>query len=111
MIFLLYWQLLRKKQDWVARLYFIKNMEPGQVKQSLVPKVTNLKKESVMTDYSELVIFFLMIPVAIQIILPLLMLIGFGMIRVVRTMFGGKKVVRGVKKGFDISEDLQLSRS
>lgn len=64
-----------------------------------------------MTDYSQLVIFFLMIPVTIQIILPLLMLIGFGLIRAMRTMFGGKKVAGVVKKSFSISEDLQLSRS
>lgn len=81
------------------------------MKQSLVSKVTNLKMEGVMTNYSELVVFILMIPVAIQIILPLLMLIGFGLIRVVRTMFGGEKVVSGVKVDVGSQEDLQLSRS
>jgi len=64
-----------------------------------------------MTDYSEIVIFFLMLPVAIQIILPLLMLIGFGLIKAVRIIFGGKKIVSNVKKNVEISEDLQLSRS
>ncbi len=64
-----------------------------------------------MTDYSELVIFFLMLPVAIQIILPLLMLIGFGLIKAVRIIFGGKEILSNVKKNVEISEDLQLSRS
>jgi hypothetical protein len=81
------------------------------VKQLLVPKVTNLKMEGVMTDYSELVIFFLMIPVAIQIIIPLLMLIGYGMMRAVRIMFGVQKTVRDSKVDESISGDLQLSRS
>lgn len=63
-----------------------------------------------MTNYSELVIFFLMLPVAIQIILPLLMLIGFGLLRVLRVMFGRKKVVSGVKKNVGFQEDLRLSR-
>jgi hypothetical protein len=67
--------------------------------------------EGVMTDYSELVIFFLMIPVAIQIILPLLMLIGFGMMRAMKTVFGGRKTVRDAKVDEGISGDLQLSRS
>lgn len=83
----------------------------GQVKQSLVPKVTNLNMGDVMTDYSELVIFFLMIPVAIQIILPLLMLIGFGLIRVMKTILGGQKILRGVQDDLGIPEDLQVSRS
>lgn len=81
------------------------------MKQLLVPKVTNLNMEGVMTDYSELVIFFLMIPVAIQIILPLLMLIGFGLIRVVRIMLGGEKGLRVEKVDIGVSGDLQLSRS
>jgi hypothetical protein len=85
-------------------------MEPGQVKQSLVPKVTNLKMEGVMTDYSELVVFILMIPVAIQIILPLLMLIGFGLIKAVKAVFGGEKVVSGVNDDRGIPGDMQLSR-
>lgn len=68
--------------------------------------------EGAMTDYSELVIYFFMIPVAIQIIIPLLMLIGFGLMRAVRTVFGGEKgVYGGVKKGFGITEDLLLNRS
>lgn len=64
-----------------------------------------------MTDYSVLVVLFLMIPVAIQIVLPLLMLIGFGLIRAVRIMFGGGKVVGDLKEDVMISEDWQLSRS
>ena len=64
-----------------------------------------------MTDYSGLVAFFLMIPVAIQIIIPLLLLIGFGLIRAVRAMFGGEKVVDDLKGDDKILEDLQLSRS
>ena len=50
-----------------------------------------------MTDYSELVIFFLFLPVVIQILIPLLILIGFGLLYAVRTVVGLLKVVAGAQ--------------
>ena len=70
-----------------------------------------MNMEGVMTDYSELVILFLMLPAATQIILPLLTLIGFGLIRVVKTVFGEKKFARGVREDIGFQDDLLLSRS
>lgn len=45
-----------------------------------------------MTNYSELVVFFLMIPVFTQIIVPLLMLLGWGGVYVKRAVFGRQKI-------------------
>ena len=50
-----------------------------------------------MTHYPELVVFLLMLPVVIQIIIPLLMLAGFSVVCAVRTVFGWKRIVDGVK--------------
>jgi len=50
-----------------------------------------------MTHYPELVVFLLMLPVVIQIIIPLLMLLGFSLVCAVRTVFGWKRIVDGVK--------------
>lgn len=64
-----------------------------------------------MTDFSEFVIFFLMLPLVIQILIPLLMLVGFGLLCAVKMIFGGEKVVRGVQKYFQIPDKFQLRRS
>ena len=64
-----------------------------------------------MTNYSELVVFFLMLPVFTQIIVPLLMLLGWGVVYVKRTGFGRQKIVDGIKDDAKISEELQFSRS
>lgn len=50
-----------------------------------------------MTDYSELVIFFLFLPVVIQILIPLLMVIGFCLLWAVRAVVGLLKAMAGVK--------------
>lgn len=50
-----------------------------------------------MTDYSEFIVFFLMVPVVIQIIIPLLILLGSGLIWGVRIVFGLQIVAGGVK--------------
>jgi hypothetical protein len=50
-----------------------------------------------MTNYPELVVFLLLLPVVIQIIIPLLMLVGFSLGYAVRTVFGWKRSVGGVK--------------
>ena len=63
-----------------------------------------------MTDYSELVIVFLVLPVLIQIILPLLMLIGFALVRAVSITFGWGEAGGGLKKNEKNGEELTLSR-
>jgi hypothetical protein len=67
--------------------------------------------EDVMSNYSELVVFFLMLPVATQIIVPLLMLLGWGFVCVKRTVSGRQKIMDGLKDHVKISEELQFSRS
>jgi uncharacterized membrane protein len=64
-----------------------------------------------MTNYSEVMAFFLLLPVLTQIIIPLLMLVGFGVLRVVRLVFGAPEMVEGRKNRTAIEEELQLSRS
>lgn len=43
--------------------------------------------EDLMTNNSEIVVFFLMVPVLMQIVLPLLILAGYGIGRMVRVLF------------------------
>lgn len=50
-----------------------------------------------MTDYSVLIVFFLMVPVVIQIIIPLLIFLGFTLVRAVKAVFGIQIVVPGAK--------------
>jgi hypothetical protein len=44
------------------------------------------KMEDRMADYSESIVFFLMIPVLMQIVLPLLMLAGYGVGQLVKVL-------------------------
>ncbi len=55
--------------------------------------------EDVMTNYTELVVFLLMLPVVIQIIIPLLMLAGYSLGYIIKTVFGWKRSAAGVKSG------------
>lgn len=64
-----------------------------------------------MTDFSELMATFLMLPVLIQLILPLLMLVGFGIIRAVRSVAGRQDLTQVVPDKEKITEDLQLDRA
>ena len=63
-----------------------------------------------MTNYSELVVFFFILPVVIQIIFPLLMLIGFGIVSVGKAVFRLKKSPVNKKNGTRIEEELQFSK-
>ena len=45
------------------------------------------KKEDGMANYSEVIVFFLLVPVLMQIILPLVMLAGYGFGRMVNVLF------------------------
>jgi len=67
--------------------------------------------EDVMANYSEIFALFLMLPVVIQIIVPLLMLLGWGFLCLLRTVFGRKKIVDAITHDVDFSEKLQFSRS
>jgi len=62
-----------------------------------------------MTNYSEFMVFFLLLPVLTQIIVPLLMLVGFGLLRMVNLVFGAPEVAEGRKDRTKIEEELQLS--
>lgn len=64
-----------------------------------------------MTDYSNLVLFFLLLPVLVQIIFPLLMLIIYGFVRAVKTLFCHQEVVGVINSHEKAGQDLQLSRS
>ena len=64
-----------------------------------------------MTDFSELMAVFLMLPVFIQIIIPLLMLVGFGIIRAVGSVAGRQELTQVVPDKEKIAEDLQLDRA
>ncbi len=61
-----------------------------------------------MTDFSELMVFFLMLPVLIQIIIPLLMLVGFGLIHAISSVVGRQEATQVVPEKEKIAEDLQL---
>jgi hypothetical protein len=74
-------------------------------------KTTNFDMEGVMTNYSELIVFFLFLPVLTQIIIPLLMLVGFGVVRAMRTVFGSQGVAESRTNGPKLGEELQLGRS
>ena len=65
--------------------------------KSLLDDQKKQEMEDVMTDYSELVIVFLVLPVLMQIILPLLMLTGYCLTRAVSMVLGGEVGV-GFKK-------------
>ncbi len=64
-----------------------------------------------MTDYSVFVVFFMMLPVTIQIIIPLLMLAGFGLVCFVTTVFRKRIITGGLKDGVTLPEGLQVGRS
>jgi hypothetical protein len=54
--------------------------------------------ETVMTGYIELVVILLVLPVFMQIILPLLMLIGYCLVRAVSMLLGGREIGVGLEK-------------
>ena len=83
----------------------------GQVRFLLVQKITNSDMEGVMTDFSELMVLFLMLPVFIQIIIPLLMLVGFGLIRTVGSIIGRQESAQGAPNREKVTEDFQLNRA
>jgi hypothetical protein len=64
--------------------------------------------EGVMTDFSELMATFLMLPVLIQIIIPLLMLVVFGLIRAVGSVAGRQEATQVVPDKEKIAKGLQL---
>ena len=63
-----------------------------------------------MINYSELFVLFLLLPVVMQIIVPFLMLVGWGFVCFIRMVFGRQKIVDAIKDDVDLSEGLQLSR-
>lgn len=63
-----------------------------------------------MINYSELFVLILLVPVVMQIIIPLLMLVGWGGVCFIRLVFWRQKIVDAKKDDVDLSEGLQLSR-
>lgn len=64
--------------------------------------------EDVMTDYSEIVIVFLVLPVLMQIVLPLLMLMGFSLARAVSMVLGRRKDGIGLNNNATVGEQLTV---
>jgi hypothetical protein len=64
--------------------------------------------EGVMADYSILVLFFLLLPILVQIIFPLLMLIVYVIVRVVKMMLCHQEVINSHEQ---VGQAFQLSRS
>lgn len=81
------------------------------MKLSLTSKPTNVDMEGGLTDSSGLMVLFLLLPVVMQKIAPLLMLIGYGLVSVVRIVFGGQKVVTAARGGAGILMESQSNRS
>jgi hypothetical protein len=64
--------------------------------------------EGFMNGYSELVIFFLILPAATQLIIPLLLPIGFILVNAVRTVSGVRKVAGDAMDDLAIPETWQF---
>ncbi len=64
-----------------------------------------------MTTYSEILVFFLFLPVLTQIILPLLMLAGFVVARILGQVFGGLRVPEDLGDCTEAEEKLQVGRT
>ncbi len=75
------------------------------------PKSSKAEKEGVMTDYSTLVVVFLMLPVLVQIFLPLLLLVGHGLIRMIKVVFWGPGEVDRTTILEEVSGDIHPSRT
>jgi hypothetical protein len=67
----------------------------GQAASLLFPKSSKSEKEGAMTDYTTLVVVFLMLPVLMQIFLPLLMLAGYGLIQMIKMVIWRPPAVDG----------------
>ena len=64
--------------------------------------------EGVMADYSILVLFFLLLPILVQIIFPLLILIIYCFVRAAKSLFGHQEVINNYE---NVEQAFQLSRS
>lgn len=63
-----------------------------------------------MTDYSTLVVVFLMLPVLTQIILPLLMLVGHGLVWLIKVVIWRLPAVDGATDLVKEPGEIHLSR-
>ena len=72
------------------------------------PKTTNLDTEGVMaTSY---LVVFLLLPIFLQIIFPLIMLVGWAVFRGSLLLFGERQAVAEIPVETKDDEELQLSR-
>ena len=72
------------------------------------PKTTNLDMEGVMAT-SYLAVFLLLLPVVLQIIFPLIMLVGWGVFRGLLLLFAERQAEIPAAEP-EADEELQLSR-
>jgi len=73
------------------------------------PKTTNLDTEGVMAT-SYLVVFLLLLPIFLQIIFPLIMLVGWAVFRGLLLLIGERQAVAEIPVEAKDNEELQLSR-
>lgn len=59
-----------------------------------------------MTYFSEMIVMVLLVPVLSQIILPLIMLVGYGLMSMVKVLAIGRKAKQSLSQT-DINEELQ----
>jgi hypothetical protein len=72
------------------------------------PKTTNLDTEGVMaTSY---LVVFLLLPIFLQIIFPLIMLVGWAVLRGLLLLIGERQAVAEIPVETKDDEELQLSR-
>ena len=60
-----------------------------------------------MTKYSEIMVIFWLIPVVLQIVLPLIMLVFYGTVKVMRVVFFREGGVQGTVDDEDVNPKLQ----
>jgi hypothetical protein len=89
----------------------VKEARGGQAAALLFPKVASPKKEVAMTDYSPLVVVFWMLPVLMQIVLPLVVLVGYGLIRLVRVVTWRTAAVDGATDLEKVAGEIYPSRT
>lgn len=72
------------------------------------PKTTNLDTEGVMaTSY---LVVFLLLPIFLQIIFPLIMLVGWAVFRGLLLLVGERRAVAEIPADTNDDDELQLSR-
>lgn len=64
-----------------------------------------------MEQQSQILVAIILLPLLLQIVLPLVMLAGYGVVAGVSSLFGGDELAEDVSRIADSDEKLQLSRA